>query len=131
MLHLSTHVLDTTAGKPAAGIRVALGWQALSDSFHDQPMQMANDLDGSGPHDANWQQLSIQATDADGRIADWHVSTPLQPGWYRLRFEIGPYWQGQGFYPYADLVFALDERRPRLHVPLLISPYGLTSYRGS
>ena len=98
MATLSTHVLDTAAGRPAAGVPVTL-----------------TDADGAALADAT--------TDADGRVGS--LGGDLPPGTYRLRFAVdGP------FFPEVVVVFtiAVDEHH---HVPLLLSPYGYSTYRGS
>jgi 5-hydroxyisourate hydrolase len=98
MATLSTHVLDTSAGRPAAGVPVTL-------------------LDADGA------VLAAAATDADGRVGS--LGGELAPGTYRLRFGVdGP------FYPEVVVAFTIsaDEHH---HVPLLLSPYGYSTYRGS
>ncbi|WP_424185318.1 hydroxyisourate hydrolase [Actinokineospora sp. G85] len=100
---LSTHVLDTSVGKPAAGLRIV----------HDRH-------DGSG-----WARLSEHVTDADGRVPGWGV----EPGTHRLTFETGPHLGPDAFYPEVAVVFRAAAGHH--HVPLLISPFGYTTYRGS
>lgn len=112
MATLSTHVLDTALGRPAAGLGVTL-----------------QVLDGGA-----WRELSRGATDADGRIAK-HLLAPdgIGPGTYQLIFESGAYLSrahGKGFFPYAPIVFEVTEDQ-HYHVPLLLSPFGLATYRGS
>jgi 5-hydroxyisourate hydrolase len=106
-ISLSSHVLDTTLGKPAANLRLTLS-------------------NASGEH--------IEAiTDADGRCKDWQ-NMPLMAGIYCLRFHTQDYLLKQhkgGFYPYVDVSFELHADGGHYHVPLLISPYGFSSYRGS
>ncbi|NWJ05177.1 HIUH hydrolase, partial [Crypturellus undulatus] len=75
-----------------------------------------------------------RVTDADGRCQP--LVAPGQPaaGTYKLLFETAPYWQGLGhssFYPYVEVVFTVTDPAQKLHVPLLISPYSYTTYRGS
>jgi len=108
---VSTHVLDTVRGEPAAGVLVRL------------------ERAGSG-------ELGRGVTDADGRISDFGV-TELSAGTYRLVFETGPYLSVQGgkasepFFPEVVVTFAADGRRPSYHVPLLLSPFSYSTYRGS
>jgi len=104
MTGLSTHVLDTALGRPAAGVVVTVAIQK-----------------GNG-----WQELVKAKTDADGRVAALLEDGALQRGaTYRLRFEVAT-----AFYPYVEVVFtAADDRHH--HVPLLISPFGYSTYRGS
>ncbi len=114
MSTLSTHVLDTAAGKPAEGVAIRLERQDQHGDF---------------------KPIATATTNADGRapnlLADDH---PLMPGVYRLRFEIDNYFKKQGvdcFYPYAQVVFRIDKRGDHFHVPLLVAPYGYSTYRGS
>jgi len=107
MATLSTHVLDTSRGRPAAGLRIAL-------------------------ESATGEQVAEAVTDADGRAP--HLATgALAAGTYRLRFDSGAWFAEQdvvGFYPEVVVAFELsgDEH---FHVPLLLSPYGYSTYRGS
>lgn len=110
MSALSTHVLDTRRGEPASGIAVRLEWL------------------GGG-------ELGRAVTDADGRVADFGVPS-LRAGTYRLVFETGPYLSAAGdgdepFFPEVAVTFTADGVRPRYHVPLLLSPYSYSTYRGS
>jgi 5-hydroxyisourate hydrolase len=109
---ISTHVLDTTRGEPAAGVAVTL-WR----------------LDG--------KERVVQGTretDADGRIADV-MEGPLAAGTYRLSFEVAAYYKKKGDRsPFLDRVtvdFTIDDPSRRYHIPLLMSPFSCTSYRGS
>ena len=104
MTSLSTHVLDTALGRPAAGVVVTVAIQK-----------------GNG-----WQELAKAKTDADGRVAALLADGALQRGaTYRLRFEVAT-----PFYPYVEVVFTAADARHH-HVPLLISPFGYSTYRGS
>ena len=103
MSTLSTHVLDTAAGRPAAGIRVRLETRA-------------GELLGEG------------VTDADGRVGAIGPER-LEPGDYVLRFDTGAY--VDGFYPEVVVVFTVADPDQHYHVPLLLSPYGYSTYRGS
>ena len=110
MSSLSTHVLDAVLGQPAAGVRVTL----LSSGAGD------------------WREIGSDETDTDGRIATF-TSGALAPGGYRLVFATGAYFERsgqQGFYPEVVISFVLDEER-HYHVPLLLSPYAFSTYRGS
>lgn len=111
MSPITTHVLDTSVGRPAAGLRVCL----------DRKSQGA------------WKRLSRKTTTADGRIPDLLPSESLlRFGTYRLVFETGAYFRkrGRGFYPEVSVVFEVSDRRHH-HVPLLLSPFGYSTYRGS
>jgi 5-hydroxyisourate hydrolase len=108
---ISTHVLDTTRGEPAAGVAVTL-WR----------------LDGK-------EQVSYGAkeTDADGRIGTL-TDTSLTAGAYRLCFEVGAYYKKKGtpaFLQRATLDFEITDTTRRYHIPLLMSPFACSSYRGS
>ena len=106
-ISLSSHVLDTTLGKPAANMALTL-----------------TTVDGT----------IIQAeTDKDGRCNQWQ-DHPFQAGEYCLRFFTKNYLlahHSNAFYPFVDVHFELTEDGGHYHVPLLISPFGFSSYRGS
>ena len=108
MTTLSTHVLDTERGTPAAGVPVAL--------FRGQ------------------QRLARVLTNQDGRIPDLS-SGPLDAGSYRIVFELAGYLEAHGRpAPFLQLVsvdFRVDAQVPHYHIPLLVSPYACTTYRGS
>ncbi|HZD22505.1 MAG TPA: hydroxyisourate hydrolase [Acidimicrobiia bacterium] len=104
MTTLSTHVLDTATGEPAAGMRVHLARAG----------------------EAGWERLGESVTDDDGRVTGFG---DLSGGRYRLGFETGEY--GNEFYPFVAVAFVVDEERSHYHVPLLLSPYGYSTYRGS
>jgi 5-hydroxyisourate hydrolase len=113
MHRLSTHVLDTSRGQPAAGIAVILESAA-----------------GSG-----WKALAQGVTDADGRISNLlNEGAPIAAGDFRLRFATGAYFQSLGlpvFYPEVQVLVRLDETRNSFHLPLLLSPFGYSTYCGS
>lgn len=104
MSTLSTHVLDTSTGEPAAGMTVHL----------------------SRSREHGWEDVATLTTDDDGRASG---GGELAAGTYRLGFETGDY--GNEFYPFVHVAFTVDENREHYHVPLLISPYGYSTYRGS
>jgi 5-hydroxyisourate hydrolase len=112
-LTLSTHVLDTQRGRPAAKVPVRL------DRY-----------DGR-----TWRPLAEALTDDDGRLGDLPGGgTELTAGVHRLRFGTGPYFAGLGvetFYPEVCVIFEVADPAEHHHVPLLISPYGYSTYRGS
>ena len=103
MSQVSTHVLDTAAGRPAAGVPVTL-----------------ESADGV---------VATASTDADGRVPDLGPER-LAPGTYRLRFDTGAYAEGAGFFPEVVVAFVV-QGEAHLHVPLLLSPFGYSTYRGS
>ena len=106
---ITTHVLDTAKGRPAAGVPVAL-----------------YRLDERGA----WEELGIGTTDADGRCRTLMPEVPLPAGTYRLVFDTGAYHGPAAFYPEVAVVF-VGERGGHYHVPLLLSPFGYSTYRGS
>lgn len=111
---ITTHVLDTSLGRPAAGVNVVLDRGVGSDQ---------------------WQLVGRGQTDADGRLRTlMPVGAPLTPGSYRLVFETGEYFQLRGmraFYPVVSILFEVTAGEAHYHIPLLISPFGYTTYRGS
>ena len=107
---VSTHVLDAVAGTPAPGVSVALSMRDTSGS---------------------WLSVEAGVTDADGRL---RLSAETTSGVYRLTFATGRYFADRGvpaFYPEVVIVFTLDDVPGRYHVPLLLSPYAYSTYRGS
>jgi 5-hydroxyisourate hydrolase len=109
---ITTHVLDTARGRPAQGVPIVLE---------------------RADHDA-WWELGSGSTDADGRLRDLlPPGAPLKPGRYRLTFDTGSYFRDHGeapFYPEVAVVFTVAADEPH-HVPLLLSPFGYSTYRGS
>ena len=108
---LSTHVLDATDGRPAAGVPVRLE--------HRGP-------DGWSPADAG-------QTDADGRLR-LEGGPGLEPGVYRITFGSGAYFEARGtrsFYPEITVTFEMTSEGGHYHVPLLLSPFAYSTYRGS
>jgi 5-hydroxyisourate hydrolase len=108
MSAVTTHVLDAALGRPAAGVAVRL-------------------------EDAGGAQLAARSTDADGRAPDLGPDT-LPAGVYRIRFDTAGYFAatGQsGFYPEVSIAFRLEDPAGHYHVPLLLSPYAYSTYRGS
>lgn len=110
---ITTHVLDTTLGKPAKGVPITLEYE--------QP-------NGFVP-------LATGVTNDDGRIADLlPPEHTLSPGRYRMTFDTASYFSAsrqKGFYPVVSIVFALEGPGEHYHIPLLLSPYGYSTYRGS
>ena len=106
-ISLSSHVLDTTLGKPAKAMKLV-----LTTPNNESVEAMTND---------------------DGRCNDWGDMT-FNAGTYQLRFLTGEYLQEHHqseFYPHVDICFQITEDGGHYHIPLLISPYGFSSYRGS
>ncbi len=113
MSQITTHVLDTTSGKPAAAVPVKL--------YH---------LNGD-----SWLSLGEGRTNDDGRILDLlDECLHLPAGTYRMHFDTHQYFLNhniKGFYPYVDIVFELHGGAEHYHIPLLLSPFGYSTYRGS
>jgi 5-hydroxyisourate hydrolase len=111
---ITTHVLDTSRGKPAAGVTVLLELKSTS---------------------GDWSKVATGTTDHDGRINNlFPDGIPLEKGMYRLTFETLSYFrsvQSESFYPYVQVVFEVKEASAHYHIPLLVSPFGYSTYRGS
>jgi len=114
MSGISTHILDTTSGRPAANVSISLTRQHAS---------------------GEWQLLSTMKTDNDGRCRQLlPEGTALTPGDYRVRFETGAYYRQhatKGLYPFVEITFTVREEDEHLHIPLLLTANGYTTYRGS
>ena len=113
MSAITTHVLDTSRGRPAEGVPAILAIEAP---------------DG-------WKLLGKGMTNADGRISDLLPEDfAVEAGVYRLVFNTGKYFAAQkleSFYPLVTVVFRIEEPAQHYHVPLLLSPFGYSTYRGS
>src|SRR3989441_11619778 len=114
MSTISTHILDISRGAPAGGVAVRLDLQNTNES---------------------WTELSHAWTDEDGRVKPFFlIEEPLPAGTYRLVFDTDAYFSTldiAAFYPQVSVVFKTDEAPQHYHVPLLISPFGYSTYRGS
>lgn len=117
MSSLSTHVLDTAIGRPAAGVPVRL--------------EIA---EGAG-EEAGWRELSHATTNADGRVSPLlPTGAVLAAATYRLTFDTAAYFAARDevcFYPYVQIVFTVRDAGQHHHVPLLLAPFGYSTYRGS
>jgi 5-hydroxyisourate hydrolase len=111
---ISTHVLDTALGKPAENVPVRLEGRRI---------------------DGRWLTLGSSDTDADGRCAQMLTdSQPAAEGLYRLVFDTATYYAAQnvsGLYPVVEITFEVRKGESHCHIPLLLSPNGYTTYRGS
>jgi 5-hydroxyisourate hydrolase len=110
---ITTHVLDTARGRPAAGVSVLL-----------------ERLGG----EREWHPLGSGETDVDGRLRNLTPGDVLAPGVYRLIFDTGRYFDAHGLatlYPQVVIVFEAAAGETHYHVPLLLSPFGYSTYRGS
>ncbi|MCE9673414.1 hydroxyisourate hydrolase [Myxococcus stipitatus] len=114
MSTLSTHVLDTHRGRPASGVPISL------------------EVQGAG---GEWKTLARGVTNDDGRVRDFlPAGARVEPGVYRMSFDTGAYFRAlgvRGFYPSVTVVFELAAPDEHYHVPLLLSPFGYSTYRGS
>ena len=109
--HVTTHILDTGAGRPAAGVAVSL-WAARGEG---------------------WDRVADGTTDDDGRVSSLGPDQ-LAAGTYRIDFATGDYFAATGietFFPSVSLTFALTDEAQHYHVPLLLSPFAYSTYRGS
>jgi 5-hydroxyisourate hydrolase len=113
MSQISTHILDTARGCPAEGVRVTLSM-----------------ADGDG-----WTEIAQGVTNGDGRVGDLLAADRvLDAGTYRMHFEVQGYFRNRGhkhFYPFVEVAFNIDGDGQHYHIPLLLSPYGYSTYRGS
>ena len=112
MSQITTHILDTSVGKPAPGVPVMLE-QKISD---------------------NWKKIAQGVTNEDGRITNLlNKEQILENGIYRLTFETAAYFSNQNkksFYPRITIEFEIFDSS-HYHVPLLLNPFGYSTYRGS
>jgi 5-hydroxyisourate hydrolase len=110
---ISTHILDTALGRPAAGVPVTLAFVTNSA----------------------WSVINEAVTDADGRCKHLLPPTqPLQAGTYRVHFKTAAYFDRnslEGLYPYVEIVFKVLDEKQHYHIPLLLTANGYTTYRGS
>lgn len=109
---ITTHVLDTATGRPAAGLAITL--ERLVEE--------------------SWTRIGAGVTNADGRITDLLRPEDFSAADYRMRFATGDWFTKQetaGFYPYVEVVFRVTDPASHHHVPLLLSPFGFSTYRGS
>ena len=110
---ITTHILDTARGQPADGVNLSLFQQ-----------------DGE-----RWTELGGGTTNNDGRVPNLlPADLTLPAGTYRMHFATADYFEGRGesvFYPWVDVVFKLDGKGDHYHIPLLLAPFGYSTYRGS
>jgi len=106
---LSTHVLDAAKGRPAVGV----------------PVRLERDT-GDG-----WTTIAQGHTDGDGRLSGWVDAAQLNAGVHRLVFDTGAYLGPEAFYPVVEVSFTIGDPAQHYHVPLLLSPFAYSTYRGS
>ncbi|MEH6591900.1 MAG: hydroxyisourate hydrolase [Halioglobus sp.] len=113
MSQITTHILDTAKGTPAIDVTICLSRRV-------------------GNH---WEEIGSGQTNTDGRIPDLcPADQVLEAGSYCMDFAIGDYFESSGapvFYPEARVVFNIEGNGQHYHIPLLLSPYGYSTYRGS
>ena len=113
MSGITTHVLDTSRGKPAAAVPIVL----------------------HVAHGSEWIEIGRGVTDSDGRLRTLvSAGLTLERAAYRLVFETGAYFRAQGvegFFPSVQIDFMVRDPAQHHHVPLLLSPFGYSTYRGS
>jgi 5-hydroxyisourate hydrolase len=131
MTTLSTHVLDTALGKPAQGVPVALTRLTPNPRPELVRPPAQSSLPSADPT-ADSSAVGSGTTDADGRISEF-TSGELEPGTYQLRFDTAAYaaaTQQDIFFPEVVVTFLITDER-HYHVPLLLSPFAFSTYRGS
>jgi 5-hydroxyisourate hydrolase len=109
---ITTHVLDTSIGRPGRGIAIEL--ERIEHGV--------------------WHLIGGGVTDDDGRLRTLTPEGPVQTGTYRIRFQTGAYFAAQstpGFFPLVEIQFTVVDGAQHHHVPLLLNPYGYSTYRGS
>ena len=107
---ITTHILDTSLGKPARAVPVSLHL-----------------LTGD-----TWSAVGQGVTDDDGRLRTLTPAGPVAPGTYRISFDTAAYFAGAAaFFPRVEIHFTIVDGNAHYHVPLLLSPYGYSTYRGS
>jgi 5-hydroxyisourate hydrolase len=109
---ITTHVLDTASGRPGRNVKIEL-----------------ERASGMG-----WLVIGQGHTDDDGRLRTLTPPGPVEPGTYRIRFETGAYCEANSqscFFPVVEIQFTVVDGDQHYHVPLLLSPYGYSTYRGS
>ena len=112
MSGITTHVLDTSRGRPAAGVPVTL------------------EIEGG----EGWRLVGKGSTNADGRITGLTTGDSIAAGVYRLIFDTATYFADQkveSFYPQVTVTFKIEDATQHYHVPLLLNPFGYSTYRGS
>lgn len=115
MSGITSHVLDTSRGMPAAGIDVLLEWNT-GESLRPE-----------------WEKVGSGTTNIDGRVSDL-VDGESRAGHFRISFLVAAYFQSrhiESFYPVVRIEFNVDDADQHFHVPLLLNPFGYSTYRGS
>lgn len=109
---LSSHILDINTGHPAANVKISLYKQSS---------------------DGDWTFIEEKVTDQNGRIKDFLPYTQDNRGVYKLTYHVAPYFESQkqkSFYPFIEVVFQINDEN-HYHVPITLSPFGYSTYRGN
>ncbi|XP_062550815.1 5-hydroxyisourate hydrolase [Armigeres subalbatus] len=114
---LSTHILDTSRGKPAVNVAITL-------------------YRGTSEVPKSWEEIGQGVTDNDGRYKGFFADNPagFTNGRYKLRFLVGQYYETlktDTLYPFVEIVFDIKDSSQHYHIPLLLNPFGYSTYRGS
>lgn len=112
MSAITTHVLDTSLGRPAVELKIELHIKSAD----------------------SWKSVGAGVTDENGRCSSLLGEAPLAAGTYRLTFHAGTYFKSlhvESFYSDIPVIFEVKDARTHYHVPLLLNPYGYSTYRGS
>ncbi len=112
---ITTHVLDTARGRPAKGLAIVL--------------ERRSSAEASG--EAAFREVGRGVTDDDGRLKTLVPEGAFEPGTYRLTFDVKSYLGEDAFFPEAVITFVVRDASQHHHVPLLLSPFGYSTYRGS
>lgn len=113
MSGLTTHVLDLAQGKPARGVSIRLDRQTPA---------------------GEWTRVDERVTDGDGRVKDFLAGAAVPTGRYLMTFATGAYFKARGeqsFHPEVPVMFEVTDSAQHFHVPLLLSAFGYSTYRGS
>jgi 5-hydroxyisourate hydrolase len=130
MSQITSHVLDTSRGKPAEGITISL-FESNGELNGSSNSSSKNGNTGQ----EHWSLLAEGKTNSDGRVPALLAQDRVLPaGSYRVHFAISDYFNGlneQAFYPYVDIVFNISGDGDHYHIPLLLTAFGYSTYRGS
>mmetsp|Transcript_9358 Transcript_9358/g.16872 ORF Transcript_9358/g.16872 Transcript_9358/m.16872 type:complete len:127 (-) Transcript_9358:70-450(-) len=120
---LSTHVLDTSVGTPACGVLITL-YRVLESKLDED----------SGSFSEQSEFIATGKTNSDGRLSNFVPKSKFISGLYKLVFGTGTYFESRGiqtFLPYVQITFQVSDQNSKYHVPIILSPFGYSTYRGS
>jgi len=121
---VSTHILDTALGVPAASVEVSMFRMGGGGSA----------TDSSCANSTSWMKINSKLTNQDGRASAFVSWEDFHPGTYKMFFNTGDYFAKSNttaFYPFVEVVFEIRDPTSHYHIPLLLSPYSYSTYRGS